>query len=60
MELGIILPSYRNLLRISDKDVTESKIQRSKADSASENSRPKNAATSIANQGQGRVIDVSI
>jgi len=60
MELGIILPSYRNLLRINNKEVAEKKVQKDKAAQATEKTKPKDADTSIANENNGRVIDVSI
>jgi len=60
MELGIILPSYRNLLRITNKEVADKKLQKSKADDAAEKLKTKDSSISIANQNNGRVVDVSI
>jgi len=60
MELGIILPSYRNLLRVNNKEVTEKTVQMEKSQKSIEKTKPKNANTSISNQNNGRVVDVSI
>jgi hypothetical protein len=60
MELGIILPSYNNLLGIGRSQLADSKVSRSKAESAKERLKQKDVNTSLANQSSERVIDVSI
>ncbi len=60
MELGVILPSYSNLLGIGKSQLADSKVAKSKAESAKERLKQKEANTSLANQSSERVIDVSI
>jgi hypothetical protein len=60
MELGVILPSYNNLLGIGRSQLTDSKVSKSKAESAKERLKQKDVNTSLANQSSERVIDVSI
>lgn len=60
MELGIILPSYNNLLGVGRAQLAHSKVSKSKAESAKERLKQKDGNTSIANQSSERVVDVSI
>ncbi|MFC1809270.1 hypothetical protein ACFL3D_04035 [Candidatus Omnitrophota bacterium] len=60
MELGVILPSYNNLLGVGSTKLANSKVAKSKAESAKEKLQQKNGNTSIANQSNERIVDVSI
>ena len=60
MELGIILPSYNNLLGVGKSRLANSNVAKTKAESAKERLRQKDNKTSIANQSSERVVDVSI